>query len=309
MSKDEEKEYRKAIREISEKFNLKNIDDESSLQKIFEELNKKYKTLSFFEKSNNPKLINIIKKVKEKNKKTVHYLLNIEPSLKKEIDYSNLDLNGPNINIDDKEKNLQNYLKDSNINITSPDITKKLNKEIGELGKKFENNLLNEQKFLSESNRHWENYKKKKNLKLSKEEEDNKKNAFIEIKLKEESISNNDYFKFLNLLNAKKKYFYEKDIYSKNYSNDIIYKSNKTWRNSNINESEESSFPIKIKEMAIKKTNSNDLEEKDFLINNNNESKEYGNKAIINIKTNKIYSIFERDFEHFNKIQYNASFY
>ena len=309
MSKDEEKEYRKAIREISEKFNLKNIDDESSLQKIFEELNKKYKTLSFFEKSNNPKLINIIKKVKEKNKKTVHYLLNIEPSLKKEIDYSNLDLNGPNINIDDKEKNLQNYLKDSNINITSPDITKKLNKEIGELGKKFENNLINEQKFLSESNRHWENYKKKKNLKLSKEEEDNKKNAFIEIKLKEESISNNDYFKFLNLLNAKKKYFYEKDIYSKNYSNDIIYKSNKTWRNSNINESEESSFPIKIKEMAIKKTNSNDLEEKDFLINNNNESKEYGNKAIINIKTNKIYSIFERDFEHFNKIQYNASFY
>ena len=142
MSKDEEKEYRKAIREISEKFNLKNIDDESSLQKIFEELNKKYKTLSFFEKSNNPKLINIIKKVKEKNKKTVHYLLNIEPSLKKEIDYSNLDLNGPNINIDDKEKNLQNYLKDSNINITSPDITKKLNKEIGELGKKFENNLI-----------------------------------------------------------------------------------------------------------------------------------------------------------------------
>ena len=82
-------------------------------------------------------MINIIKKVKEKNKKTVHYLLNIEPSLKKEIDYSNLDLNGPNINIDDKEKNLQNYLKDSNINITSPDITKKLNKEIGELGKKF----------------------------------------------------------------------------------------------------------------------------------------------------------------------------
>ena len=309
MSKDEEKEYRKAIREISEKFNLKNIDDESSLQKIFEELNKKYKTLSFFFFFNNPKLINIIKKVKEKNKKTVHYLLNIEPSLKKEIDYSNLDLNGPNINIDDKEKNLQNYLKDSNINITSPDITKKLNKEIGELGKKFENNLINEQKFLSESNRHWENYKKKKNLKLSKEEEDNKKNAFIEIKLKEESISNNDYFKFLNLLNAKKKYFYEKDIYSKNYSNDIIYKSNKTWCNSNINESEESSFPIKIKEMAIKKTNSNDLEEKDFLINNNNESKEYGNKAIINIKTNKIYSIFERDFEHFNKIQYNASFY
>ena len=85
MSKDNEKEYEKTFNELSEKYNLKNLDDEEVLFKIFEEFYKKYKTLSMFEKSTNPIYISALKKVKEKNKKSVHYLLNIEPSTKKEI--------------------------------------------------------------------------------------------------------------------------------------------------------------------------------------------------------------------------------
>ena len=139
MSKDNEKEYEKTFNELSEKYNLKNLDDEEVLFKIFEEFYKKYKTLSMFEKSTNPIYISALKKVKEKNKKSVHYLLNIEPSTKKEIDYSNLDLSGPNVNIDDKEKNLKIYLENVKININAPNLTKKLNEEINELGKKYEN--------------------------------------------------------------------------------------------------------------------------------------------------------------------------
>ena len=101
-------------------------------------------------------------------------------------------------------------------------MTKKLNEEINELGKKYENYLLKEKTFLLDSNKQWDNYKKKKNLKLSKEDEEKKKNIFIEMRLKEESMSNNDYLKFMKYLNAKKNYYYENDIYTKNYTNDII---------------------------------------------------------------------------------------
>ena len=111
MSKDLEKEYEKTFNELSEKYKLKNLDDEDILFKIFDEFYKKHKTLAIFEKTSNPIYTNAIKKVKEKNKKSVHYLLNIEPSTKKEIDYSNLDLTGPDINIDDKEKNLKILFK------------------------------------------------------------------------------------------------------------------------------------------------------------------------------------------------------
>ena len=304
MSKDNEKEYEKTFNELSEKYNLKNLDDEEVLFKIFEEFYKKYKTLSMFEKSTNPIYISALKKVKEKNKKSVHYLLNIEPSTKKEIDYSNLDLSGPDVNIDDKEKNLKIYLENLKININAPNLTKKLNDEINELGKKYENNLFNEKNFLSESNKHWDNYKKKKNLKLSKEEEEKKKNIFKEMRLKEEAMSNNDYMKFMKYLNAKKNYYYEKDIYTKNYNNDIIYKSNITWSNAKINANEESHFPLKLKEIANKRINSSEIEAKDYLINNN-EPKEYGNNVVNDVKSNNIYKIFERDFDHFNKNQFN----
>ena len=304
MSKDNEKEYEKTFNELSEKYNLKNLDDEEVLFKIFEEFYKKHKTLSMFEKSSNPIYISAIKKVKEKNKKSVHYLLNIEPSTKKEIDYSNLDLSGPDVNIDDKEKNLKIYLENVNININDPNLTKKLNEEINELGKKYENSLLNEKNFLSESNKHWDNYKKKKNLKLSKEEEEKKKNIFKEMRLKEEAMSNNDYMKFMKYLNAKKNYYYEKDIYTCNYSNDIIYKSNKTWNNSKVEDSDENSFPIKLKEMANRRSTLNEIIPKEYLINDNY-PKEYGNKIVNSVKSNKIYEFFEKDFELFIKNQYN----
>lgn len=304
MSKSLEKEYGKTFNELAVKYNLKNLDDEDILLKIFEEFYKRYKTLSPFEKSQNPVYLKVIKKIKEKNKKTVHYLLNIEPSTKKEIDYSNLDLSGPNINIDDKEKNLSSYLKNVNIKFNAPNLTQKLNEEIDELGKKYENYLLNEKKFLSESNKHWENYKKKKNLKLNKEEEENKKKIFIDMRLKEEALSNNDYLKFMKYLNAKKNYYYEQNIYTKNYTSDIIYKSNKTWLNYKLNETEESPFPMKLKEKTNKRKSSKDIEVKDYLINNN-EPKEYGNNIINDVKTNNIYKNFERDFEAFNKNQDN----
>ena len=304
MSKDLEKEYVKTFNELAEKYNLKNKDDEEILYRIFNDFYKKYKTLSVFEKSHNPSYINIIKKVKEKNKKSVHYLLNIEPSTKKEIDYSNLDLNGPDINIDDKEKNLKTYLKNVNININASNLTKKLDEEINELGKKYENYLYNEKKFLNESNKHWDNYKKKKNLKLSKEDEDKKKDVFIEMRLKEESLPNNDYLKFIKLLNAKKNYYYEQDIYNKNYSNDIIYKSNTTWSNDKKEENGDNQFPIKLREMPSKRNILNEVNEKDYLINNN-EPKEYGNNVINDVKNNDVFKNFERDFEQFNKNQFN----
>ena len=212
MSKYLEKDYEKTFNELSQKYNLKNLDDEETLFKIFEEFYKKHKTLSMFEKTGNPSYLNAIKKIKEKNKKSAHYLLNIEPSTKKEIDYSNLDLKGSDINIDDKEKNLKIYLKNVNININAQNLTKKLNEEISELGKKYENNLLKEKTFLLESNKQWDIYKKKKNLKLSKEEEEKNKNIFINIKLKEETMPNNDYIKFMKYLKAKKNYYYEQKM-------------------------------------------------------------------------------------------------
>ena len=304
MSKDLEKEYEKTFNELSEKYKLKNLDDEDILFKIFDEFYKKHKTLAIFEKTSNPIYTNAIKKVKEKNKKSVHYLLNIEPSTKKEIDYSNLDLTGPDINIDDKEKNLKIYLKNENININATNLTKKLNDEINELGKKYENNLLKEKAFLLDSNKQWDNYKKKKNLKLSKEDEEKKKDIFIEMRLKEESMSNNDYLKFMKYLNAKKNYYYENDIYTKNYTNDIIYKSNTTWSNTQVNGNEDSPFPIKLKEIANRRYSTNENELKEYIINNN-EPKEYGNNVLNNVKTNNVYKIFERDFDHFNKNQFN----
>ena len=304
MSKYLEKEYEKTFNQLSQKYNLKNLDEEETLFKIFEEFYKKHKTLSIFEKSGNPIYLNAIKKIKEKNKKSVHYLLNIEPSTKKEIDYSNLDLKGSDINIDDKEKNLKIYLKNKNININAQNLTKKLNEEISELGKKYENYLLKEENFLLESNKQWDNYKKKKNLKLSGKEDDEKKKIFIDIRLKEETMQNNDYNKFMKYLNAKKNYYYEQNMYTKNYNNDIIYKSNKSWTNSDIDESEESPFPIKLKEMANKRNSAIEVGVKNYIINDN-EPKEYGNNIINNVKSNKIFKIFERDFDEFNKNQYN----
>ena len=99
-----------------------------------------------FEKIQNPIYSNIIKKLKEKYKKSVHYLLNIEQSIKKEIDYSNYDLSGSEINIDDKEKNLRIYLKNMNINLNTQNYEEKLDEEINSLGEKYDESLLNEKK-------------------------------------------------------------------------------------------------------------------------------------------------------------------
>ena len=304
MEKNLEEEYKKTFTELSYKYDLKHNNNEETLTKLFEEFYKKHKTFANFENKVKPIYSSVIKKIKEKNKKSVHYLLNIESSIKKEIDYSNLDLTGPEINIDDKEKNLKSYLNNVNINLNAPNITKKLDEEIDELGKKYENSLLKEKNFLKESNRHWDNYKKKKNLKLSKEEEEKKKDIFIEMKLKEETMPNDDYLKFMKYLNAKKNYYYEKDIYTCNYSNDIIYKSNKTWNNSKVDDSDENSFPIKLKEMANRRSTLNEIIPKEYLINDNY-PKEYGNKIVNSVKSNKIYEFFEKDFELFIKNQYN----
>ena len=141
-------------------------------------------------------------------------------------------------------------------------------------------------------------------MKLSKEDEEKKKNIFIEMRLKEESMSNNDYLKFMKYLNAKKNYYYENDIYTKNYTNDIIYKSNTTWSNTQVNGNEDSPFPIKLKEIANRRYSTNENELKEYIINNN-EPKEYGNNVLNNVKTNNVYKIFERDFDHFNKNQFN----
>ena len=293
MSKDLEKEYKKTFNELSEKYSLNSIEDEETIYKVFDEFYKKHKTLSMFEKTSNPILLNSIKKVKEKNNKSVHYLLNIEPSVKKEIDYSNYDLTGHEINIDDKEKNLQIYLKNMNINLNGTNCEAKLNEEIDILGQKYYNGLLNEKKFLDESNKHWDNYKKKKNLKINEKDEEKMKKKFLDIKIKEESLPNNDYLKFIKYLNAKKNYYYEQNMYTKNYSNDIIYKSNKTWSNVNLREFDDSSLSMKSKEIFNKKNLYNEY------FNNSNEPKEYGNNVENDVKSNKIYKNFEKDFDSF----------
>ena len=108
----------------------------------------------------------------------------------------------------------------------------------------------------------------------------------------------------MKYLNAKKNYYYEKDIYTCNYSNDIIYKSNKTWNNSKVEDSDENSFPIKLKEIANRRSTLNEIIPKEYLINDNY-PKEYGNKIVNSVKSNKIYEFFEKDFELFIKNQYN----
>ena len=288
-----DKEYAKTFNELRDKYKLnENRDDEEIIYKVFDEFYKKHKTLAMFEKIQNPIYSNIIKKLKEKYKKSVHYLLNIEQSIKKEIDYSNYDLSGSEINIDDKEKNLRIYLKNMNINLNTQNYEEKLDEEINSLGEKYDESLLNEKTFLKESNKHWENYKKKKNLKIEPEEEEKMKKKFLDIKLREEAMPNNECLKFIKYLNAKKNYYYEQNIYTKNYSNDIIYKSNKTLSNSNLNELENSSTSKKIKELSLKKNESSG-----FI--NNKEPKIYGNNDTSIIKLNKIYEQFEKDFETF----------
>ena len=288
-----DKEYAKTFNELRDKYKLnENRDDEEIIYKVFDEFYKKHKTLAMFEKIQNPIYSNIIKKLIEKYKKSVHYLLNIEQSIKKEIDYSNYDLSGSEINIDDKEKNLRIYLKNMNINLNTQNYEEKLDEEINSLGEKYNESLLNEKTFLKESNKHWENYKKKKNLKIEPEEEEKMKKKFLDIKLREEAMPNNEYLKFIKYLNAKKNYYYEQNIYTKNYSNDIIYKSNKTLSNSNLNELENSSTSKKIKELSLKKNESSG-----FI--NNKEPKIYGNNDTSIIKLNKIYEQFEKDFETF----------
>ena len=259
MSKELEKEYQKTFKELLTKYKVENFDDEDILNLIFEEFYRKHKTLSIFEK--NPKFMNAIKKVKEdekKRKKSAHYLLNVDPPATKEIDYSNLDLTGNTINSDEKEKNLKHFLESLKIkgNINSSNMFKKLDEEIDELGKKLENTLSNEQKFYEERDKNWENYKKYKNVKFNtKEEEEKAKNLYIEMKLREESMPNDDYKKFLELLKAKKKYFYEKDPFITNYNNDIIYKSNKTFELSKADDLSGTPFTLKLKEMVDKENN------------------------------------------------------
>ena len=216
MKKDLEKEYQKTFNELFEKYNIENLDDEDNLFMLFDEFYKKHKTFSIFEKSTNPKYLNVIKKVKEeekKRKKSVHYLLKVDPPTSKEIDYSNLDLTGNSINSDEKEKNLKNLLERLKIkgSINSSNMNKKLDEEIDDLGKKLENTLMNEKKFFDDKDKNWENFKEDKNLKFNtKEDEEKAKNLYVEMKLKEESMPNDDYKKFLDLLKAKKRFFYEK---------------------------------------------------------------------------------------------------
>ena len=183
---------------------------------------------------------------------------------------------------------------------------KKLDEEIDELGKKLENSLLNEKKFYNDRDKNWENYKEDKNSKFNKnKDEEKEKNLFIEMKLKEESMPSDDYKKFLDLLKAKKKYFYEKDPYITNYNNDIIYKSNKTWELSKTDDFGSNPFTIRLKEMADKENNINELDyEKDITINNI--PKEYGKDRVKNTSLSRVFKIFERDFDNFIKEQYNG---
>jgi len=311
MKKDLEKEYQKTFNELFEKYNIENLDDEDNLFMLFDEFYKKHKTFSIFEKSTNPKYLNVIKKVKEeekKRKKSVHYLLKVDPPTSKEIDYSNLDLTGNSINSDEKEKNLKNLLERLKIkgSINSSNMNKKLDEEIDDLGKKLENTLMNEKKFFDDKDKNWENFKEDKNLKFNtKEDEEKAKNLYVEMKLKEESMPNDDYKKFLDLLKAKKRFFYEKDPYITNYNNDIIYKSNKTWELSKIDDFGANPFTLRLKEMADKENNIYELEdEKDYALNNI--PKEYGKEKVKNATLSKVFKIFERDFDNFIKEQYSG---
>ena len=311
MKKDLEKEYQKTFNELFEKYNIENLDDEDNLFMLFDEFYKKHKTFSIFEKSTNPKYLNVIKKVKEeekKRKKSVHYLLKVDPPTSKEIDYSNLDLTGNSINSDEKEKNLKNLLERLKIkgSINSSNMNKKLDEEIDDLGKKLENTLMNEKKFFDDKDKNWENFKEDKNLKFNtKEDEEKAKNLYVEMKLKEESMPNDDYKKFLDLLKAKKRFFYEKDPYITNYNNDIIYKSNKTWELSKIDDFGANPFTLRLKEMADKENNIYELEdEKDYALNNI--PKEYEKEKVKNATLSKVFKIFERDFDNFIKEQYSG---
>lgn len=311
MKKDLEKEYQKTFNELFEKYNIENLDDEDNLFMLFDEFYKKHKTFSIFEKSTNPKYLNVIKKVKEeekKRKKSVHYLLKVDPPTSKEIDYSNLDLTGNSINSDEKEKNLKNLLERLKIkgSINSSNMNKKLDEEIDDLGKKLENTLMNEKKFFDDKDKNWENFKEDKNLKFNtKEDEEKAKNLYVEMKLKEESMPNDDYKKFLDLLKAKKRFFYEKDPYITNYNNDIIYKSNKTWELSKIDDFGANPFTLRLKEMADKENNIYELDdEKDYALNNI--PKEYGKEKVKNATLSKVFKIFERDFDNFIKEQYSG---
>ena len=183
---------------------------------------------------------------------------------------------------------------------------KKLDEEIDELGKKLENTLTNENKFYNDRDKNWENFKEDKNLKYNtKEEEEKAKNLYVEMKLREESMTNEDYKKFLDLLKAKKKFFYEKDPYITNYNNDIIYKSNKSMEFSKLDELGSTPFTLRIKEMTEKENIINEYEdEKDNIINNI--PKEYGKEKVKNSTLNKVYKNFEKDFENFIKEQYNG---
>jgi hypothetical protein len=309
--KDLDKEYQKTIHELIKKYNVKN-DDEESIYKLLDEFYKKHKTFSNFEKSSNPKYINAIKKIKEeekKRKKSVHYLLKVDPPTSKEIDYSNLDLTGSIINSDEKEKKLKKILESLKIkgNINSVNMYKKLDEEIDELGKKLENTLINEKNFYDDRDKNWENFKEDKNLKFNNKEDDEEKakNLYIEMKLKEESMPNEDYKKFLDLLKAKKKFFYEKDPYITNYNNDIIYKSNKTLEMSKLDELGSTPFTLRLKEMAEKENIINEYEEeKDNTLNN--VPKEYGKEKVKNATLSHVYKIFEKDFDNFIKEQYNG---
>ena len=310
MSKELEQEYNKTFNELLIKYNIENLDDEDSLFMVFDDFYKKHKTFSNFEKSTNPKYLNAIKKVKEeenKRKKSVHYLLKVDPPTSKEIDYSNLDLTGGTINSEEKEKNLQKILENLKIKgyINTSNMYKKLDEEIDELGKKLENTLINEKKFYDDKDKNWENFKEDKNLKFNtKEEEEKAKNLYIEMKLKDESMPNEDYKKFLDLLKAKKKYFYEKDPYITNYNNDIIYKSKKTWELSKMDDFGVNPFTLRLKEMADKENNMYEKEE--YKDSNINIPKEYGKEKINNAALSNVYKIFERDFDNFIKEQYNG---
>ena len=312
MSNDLEKEYQKTFKELFIKYKIQNSDDEDNYFLLVDEFYKKHKSFSIFEKSSNPKYLNAVKKVKEeekKRKKSAHYLLKVDPPTTKEVDYSNLDLSGHTINSDEKENNLKIFLENLKIKgtINSSNMFKKLDEEIDDLGKKLENTLSNEKKFFEEKDKNWENFKKYKNLKFNtKEEEEKAKNLYIEMKLKEESMPNDDYKKFLDLLKVKKKYFYEKDPYITNYNNDIIYKSNKTWELSKVDDFGSTPFTLRLKEMAEKENNIYDMEEyKEFNINANI-PKEYGKEKARNTTLSKVYKTFERDFDNFIKEQYNG---
>jgi len=304
MSKELEKEYQKTFNELLDKYNVEIIDDEENLFMLFDEFHKKHKTFSIFEKSTNPKYINAIQRVKEeekKRKKSVHYLLKVDPPNGPEIDYSNLDLTGNTINSDENEKNLKKILENFKIKvpINSQNMKKKLDEEIDDLGKKVEYTLENEKSLIMECDKSWENFKEDKNLKFnSKDEEQIPKKDFIEMRLKEESLPNEDFIKYISLLRAKKKFLYENDPYISNYNNDIIYKSKIRLELAKVNDIGENPFPSKFKEIS-NKDNKKEYIKDDI-------PKEYGNVKVQNSDKTKVYKLFEKDFDNFIKEQYNG---